>query len=147
MVSSIVRLLIAAVFVGAMNDAIGAEMFAYPKKGQSHEQQQADQQYCETWADQQAGSISSSPGGQSSPSRERMRGGPLRGAMRGRMIGEAAGESNAGTMGGGMGGGMIRRRIEQKRAEEESRPAYHGKTDAHNRAFKACMEGRGYTVE
>jgi hypothetical protein len=32
MVSRIVRLLIAAVFVGAMNDAIGAEMFAYPKK-------------------------------------------------------------------------------------------------------------------
>jgi len=147
MVSRIAWLLIAAVFVGAMNDAIGAEMFAYPKKGQSHEQQQADQEYCETWADQQAGSISSSLGGQSSPSQERMRGGPLRGAMRGRMIGEAAGESNAGTMGGGMGGGMIRRRIEQKRGEEQLRPAHHGKTDAHNRAFKACMEGRGYTVE
>lgn len=144
MASLVVWLLIAALLLGGTSNAIGgAEMFAYPKKGQTREQQQADRQTCETWADQQT---ASSPGAESRHSQERMRGGPLRGAMRGRMIGEASGESNAAAMGGGMAG-MMRRRIEQKREEEQPRQAYHGKTDAHSRAYKACMEGRGYTVE
>ena len=146
MTSRVVWLLIAAVFLSGTTDTVGAEMFAYPKKGQSQELQQADQQACEAWADQHAGSISSSPSAETSPSEERRQGGPLRGAMRGRMIGEAAGNRNVGAMGGGMAG-MVRRRMEQKRHEEQSGSGYQGKTDPHNRAYKACMEGRGYTVE
>jgi hypothetical protein len=144
MTSRVVWLLIAAVFVCGTTETIGAEMFAYPKNGQSHELQQADQQAGEAWADQQAGS--SSPSAESSSSQEQRQGGPLRGEMRGRMIGEAAGNSSAGAMGGGMAG-MIRRRMEQKRHEEQSGSGYQGSTDAHDRAYKACMEGRGYTVE
>ena len=63
------------------------------------------------------------------------------------MIGEAAGDSNAGAVGGGIAG-MMRRRMEQKREEEQSNQASQGsQADAHNRAYKACMEARGYTVE
>jgi hypothetical protein len=141
-VSRAACLVIAGIVIAGLSNSIAAEMFAYPEKGQSEEQQQADRQYCETWATRQTGSIGS-PSAQSSPSRERMGGG----MMRGRMIGEAAGNSGAGMMGGGMAG-LMRRRIKKKREEEQQQSAQNGgPTDAHDHAFKACMEGRGYTVE
>jgi hypothetical protein len=146
MASWIARVVVAGVFASGMSNAIGAEMFAFPKDGQSQEQQQADKQYCESWAGQQTGSASGSPAAESTPSEERMGGGPFRGAMRGRMIGEAAGNPGAGMMGGGMAG-MIRRRMEKGRQETQQESPQRGNTNAHDRAFKACMEGRGYTVE
>jgi hypothetical protein len=146
MASLIARLFVAGAFASGMSNAIGAEMFAFPKNGQSQEQQQADKQSCESWAGQQTGSASSSPAAEATPSEERTGSGPFRGMMRGRMIGEAAGNPGAGMMGGGMAG-MLRRKMEKGRQEEQQESAHRGNTDAHDRAFKACMEGHGYTVE
>ena len=47
-----------------------------------------------------------------------------------------------------MGGGMaaiLRRRVMEKKQEQAAGQA--GEKSAFDRAFKACMEGRGYTVE
>jgi hypothetical protein len=51
-------------------------------------------------------------------------------------------------MGGGMAG-LLRRRMMQKREQEEhnQETQNRGEESPFDRAFKACMEGRGYTVE
>lgn len=130
---------------GLAANPILAEEFAYPKKGQSEAQQHQDRLDCSTWASQQSGYTS---GAAASPSSEqnRMSPGFGRGMMRGRMIGEADGNSEGGMMAGG-GAGMLRRKLMEKRAEEKHEKSDSGGNAAYNRAFKACMEGRGYSVE
>lgn len=131
-----------AVFVGLTIAATSASLAqaqqVYPAQGQSSAQQATDEQECSNWATSQTGyrpSGSSSSGGIVSDT-------ALRGAARGAGIGAIGGliGGNAGTGAaigatvGGISGGI--------RNQEEK-----GHRKEFERAFAACMQGRGYSVK
>ncbi len=140
------------------------DMFIYPNKGQSQEQQERDKFECHSWAVKQSGfdpmkrpTTSTPP-----PTREARRGGVGRGAFRGAAIGGAVGGISkrgsagrgaaAGAVGGGMIGGMRRhdQRKSEKRAQKnwaaQENASYEQGRSAYDRAQAACLESRGYTV-
>jgi len=121
------------------------QLFAYPNKGQSDTQQHKDEVDCGGWAARQSGSAASDPEATASPEAQGGAGGVGRGMLRGRMIGGAAGNAGAGAMGGGMAA-ILRRRMMEKKQEQAAGQGQAGEKSAFDRAFKACMEGRGYTV-
>jgi hypothetical protein len=156
----IVLVLFAALSTGA---AWAQDMFVFPAKGQSDEQMERDKYECYQWAKKQTGfdpmkvPQASSPPPQTSSSGAR----PLRGAARGAAVG-AAGGAIAGDAGrgaaigaasGALIGGMRRRdqgrkqqQAEQQWAEQQA-AEYSQKRNAYNRAYAACLEGKGYTVK
>ena len=132
---------------GPAESARATELFAYPKKGQSDAQQHKDQVDCGGWAARQSGSAAAEPEATASPHGERGAGGGVaHGMLRGRMIGGATGNASAGAMGGGMAA-ILRRRMMEKKQQQTAGQGQAGETSAFDRAYKACMEGRGYTVE
>jgi hypothetical protein len=129
----------------------------YPSKGQSAEQQNKDEGECFAWAKQQTGidpmAVASAPAQKSGPAAgggERVRG-AARGAVAGAAIGEIADEdagkgAAAGAVVGTMSGGRQARKnkaAQQQQAEQ----AKAGTLQQFNKAFSACMEGRGYAVK
>lgn len=129
---------------------------AYPAKGQSAQQQQADEGQCYSWAKNNTGvdptKVASTPPPPSGPAvggGERV-GGAARGAAGGAVIGAIAGDAGkgaaigatAGTMAGGMRARQ-NRRAQQANAQAQTQ----GSMDTFNRAFAACMQGRGYTIQ
>ncbi len=139
----------------ALGVAAQAQVFVYPQKGQSKDQQAKDEFECHRWAVQQTG-VDPTRQSASGYTESAPEGGALRGAGRGAAIGAIGGAigGNAGkgaAIGaavGGIGGGIRRRRWEederQKRAAAQQQQ--QGNIGAYNRAFGACLEGRGYTV-
>jgi outer membrane lipoprotein SlyB len=133
-----------------------AESFVYPQKGQSKEQQQKDEYECYQWAKQQTGvdPMASAP---SAPPASAPKGGAVRGAAGGAALGAVggaiAGDAGKGAaIGAGVGaaGGAIRKRRaarKQADAQEQQQAANQERRTTYQRAFGACMEGRGYTVK
>lgn len=140
----------------------GAQVFIYPARGQSPQQEQFDKGQCYSWAVQQSGFDPANPQVAAAPAS--MPGAPQGGLFRG-----AAGGAALGAVGGAIGGdagqgaaigaavgglfGMMRRarwaeeqqQMQQQRmAQQQS--ALAGGHAAYNRAFSVCMTGRGYTV-
>ncbi len=113
--------------------------YAYPAKGQTAEQQARDNNECQLWAKQQTGY---------DPATETAKGvgvgaaiGAITGAAAGAAIGAATGTGAAtgaavgavvGGVGGAAGGGAYQ---------------YSKTKDGYDRAYGACMQGRGYTVK
>ena len=135
----------------------------YPNKGQSPEQQEKDKYECYIWARQQTGSdpmqtptATAPPPGQQAP-----QGGVARGAGRGALVGVTAGAiagdagkgAAIGAASGALIGGM--RRQDQQRQqqqaqqqwEQEQAANYANQRNNYNRAYGACLQGRGYTVK
>ena len=135
----------------------------YPNKGQSVEQQEKDKSECYMWAKQQTGfdpmqtpTATSPP-----PAQEAPQGGVGRGAARGALVGVTAGAiagdagkgAAIGAASGALIGGM--RRNDQQRQqqqaqqqwEQEQAANYANQRNNYNRAYGACLEGRGYTVK
>lgn len=140
-----------------------AELFIYPTKGQSPEQQSRDRYECHAWAVQQTGFDPTNPQVASAPPPQRAapQGGVIRGAGRGAAIGAVGGAIGGdagkgaaiGAATGALFGGMRRR---QQRASEaqaqanwqaQQQAALAGAGSAYNRAMSACLAGRGYTVK
>jgi hypothetical protein len=110
----------------------------YPSKGQSAELQSRDVAECQTWAKQQTGY---------DPGMDTAKGaglgvliggavGAATGAAVGAATGAGAGRGAAagaviGGVGGGVGGGAY---------------SYSKSKDGYDRAYAACMQGRGYSV-
>jgi hypothetical protein len=118
----------------------------YPAQGQSPQQQQKDQAECQGWAMQQPGAnVAAVPPPQTGPSGQVVRGaarGAAVGAVGGAIAGDAGTGAAAGAAMGGLVGGFQRR--DQRRAAADAQ----AQTSANfNRAFAACLEGRGYTVK
>ena len=140
------RMLITSVaLVVAFAAAARAELFVYPQKGQSPEQQQKDQNECYQWAKSQSGVDPGVPA--AGPDRGKRlggaAGGAARGAAGGALIGAIAGDAGKGAAIGATVGGIGGRRgaINREKAGQASQ------ADSYDRAFAACMEGRGYTVK
>jgi len=135
----------------------------YPNKGQSAEQQEKDKFECYNWAKGQTGfdpmqvpTATAPPPGQQAP-----QGGVVRGAARGALggvaIGAIAGDAGKGAAIGAASGALIggMRRNDQVRQQEQAQQQweqeqaanYANQRSNYNRAYGACLEGRGYTVK
>lgn len=128
----------------------------YPAKGQSAEQQSKDDGECYVWAKQNTGIDPANPS-QPSPAASSQppapRGGVARGALAGAAVG-AIGDNdvgNAAAKGAVIGGVAQRsRRRGQEEAQAQQTQQAQGQQQqdisTYNRAYSACMSGRGYTV-
>lgn len=133
------------------------EVFVYPNKGQSAQQTDQDKYACYEWAKQQSGYDPMAAQSSAPPPPPQQTGGAARGAVRGAVggaiIGEIAGNDAGkgaaiGAVAGGMMGGMRQREAnrQQQSQYQQQAAASAGRADTYNRAFAACLEGRGYTV-
>ena len=145
---------------------LAQDPIVYPAQGQSQDQMEQDKFECYRWARDQTGfdpmktpTATSGP-----PSKEKkvwgagksgVAGGATgavvgglakgkKGALRGGLIG-----AGAGALIGGVRSSNQRNREEQNRKEWERRETnnYARARNEYNRAFGACMEGRGYSVK
>lgn len=133
-----------ALTVIVVSVASAQQVFVYPTKGQSADQQGRDQAACAQWAKSQSGVDPSAP--PAPPDRAARRRSAVRGAARGAATGAAvgaiAGDAGKGAAAGSVVGGVGGRR----RGIEGEQAARGAERNAYDRAFAACMESRGYTV-
>jgi len=168
------RLIVVALVLGAVPGVgLAQQLFIYPDRGQSPDQQARDRWECHNWAVQQTGFDPSAPQmAQAAPPPPP----PSMGAPQGGLFRGAAGGAALGAVGGAIGGdagkgaaigaavgglfGMMRR-AEQMRQQEQAQMQYQQQMQAmaaqqsaartgasanYNRAFGVCMNGRGYQV-
>jgi hypothetical protein len=157
------RLTGGAVLVLLVPALAAGQVFIYPARGQSPQQEQFDKGQCYTWAVQQSHFDPANPQvAMAAPP-------PQPGAPQGGMFRGAAGGAALGAVGGAIGGdagkgaaigaavgglfGMMRRArwAEEQQQQQQSYQAQQANTlaqghAAYNRAYSACMTGRGYTV-
>ena len=143
-----------------MNSAALAQSqpIIYPAKGQSQDQMEQDKYGCYTWAKGQTGfdpmqaGLAPQPPPQSQGSASPLKGaagGAAAGAVGGAIAGDAGKGAAIGAASGAMIGGMRKRGQAQQQAaaQQQQQAAASSKKAEYNRAFGACMEGRGYTVK
>jgi hypothetical protein len=128
----------------------------YPSKGQSQSQQNKDEGECYAWAKQQTGidpvAAANAPQPSSGPAAgggERARG-AARGAAGGAAVGAIAGDTGKGAAAGAVVGTMAggrQARQNQKAQQQQAQNAKQATLQQFNKAFGACMEGRGYVVK
>ena len=120
--------------------SLGQNLYIYPSRGQSPEQQSRDRYECHTWAVQQTGF---DPTVQAATPPQ---GGVIRGAATGATVGVVggaiAGDAGKGAAIGAATGGLIGGMRQASRATQQS--SAHS---AYTRALGACLNGRGYTVQ
>jgi len=123
---------------------VSAEVFAYPKQGQSQQQFEQDQFACHQWAKGQTG-VDPTQAAAAPPAR----GGALRGAAGGAALGAIGGAigGDAGkgaAIGAGVGGavGLVRQANRNQQAQAQAQAGYNN----YDRAYAGCMAGRGYQV-
>lgn len=143
-----------SVFAQSLSSSLG--LVPYPAKGQAPEQQSADEGECFTWAKQQTGidpmavaATPTQPQGPPAGGGERV-GGAAKGALGGAAIGAIAGDAGKGAAIGAVAGTMAGGRQAKKNQAAQAQQAQQGKTAAlqqFNKAFGACMEGRGYVIK
>ncbi len=144
-------------FIGSVGTG-NAEMFIYPKEGQSKEKQEMDEFQCYKWAVDQTGfdpmkSQASTPQAQPQTQEGGMASGAARGAALGAVGGAIGGDTGKGAaIGAGVGamrGGMRRRQSQQQQqaAQQQAAQQSQAQMQEFNKAQSACLKGRGYTVE
>jgi hypothetical protein len=152
-----------AVLAPPASTAQAQELFAYPTKGQSQQQQEQDEFACYNWAKQQSGFDPMAVPTATAPPPKDKSTGP--GALGGAAIGAGAGAiggaivgGKAGTgalLGGGLGGilgGLTSQGQHEKNKkkrddwERQQTAQYAQQRGNYNRAYAACMSGRGYSV-
>ncbi len=158
----IARTVTAAVLVlsaCAGQTAFAAELYIYPSEGQTAEQQKQDEFECYNFGKDQTGfdpmeiPTATEPKPQNEgPSTGRR---VLRGAALGGAVGAITGDSSdakkyagAGAAAGALFGGAKKRdtQRQQQEWEQQQQQQYMQRRNEYNRAYAACLEGRGYTV-
>ncbi|MDR4506648.1 MAG: glycine zipper domain-containing protein [Candidatus Brocadiaceae bacterium] len=144
-------------FIAGSHVISAAELFVYPKEGQSVDQTNRDKFECHEWAKQQTGIDPFTLATDTTPKQTTEKGGAFRGAARGATIGVIGGAigGDAGkgaAIGGAVGalGGTMRKRQsekEQQQTYEQANRQKQAMLDTYERAYRACLEGRGYTVQ
>ena len=140
-------------------------MFIYPAKGQSAQQQAADETACTQWAEAQTGLVlqagtvntdSAAKAAQQQAAAQTQGAtvkGAAVGAAGGAAIGAIAGDAGEGAAIGAVAGAVAGRR-KKKQAEAQAAQAGAQQAQAQNqeaidtfkKAAGACLQGRGYTV-
>jgi predicted lipid-binding transport protein (Tim44 family) len=147
---------------------LAQDLMVFPAKGQSQEQTEKDKFECYTWAKGQTGfdpmqvpTASSPPPPQTAGS---VGGGAVKGGVGGGLLGLgvgaiAGGKSGAkkgaaiGGLSGAAIGGMRSHSQQQDQAqarqqwEQQQASQYAQKRGAYDRAYAACLEGKGYSVK
>jgi hypothetical protein len=161
---------LAYLFIGA---ASAQQVYVYPKEGQSEQQMNQDKGVCAAWAQQQTGFDPMNPPSeqqlmaqaQQSQGTQPQGGGGAAvaaGAARGAVVGSAIGKwtdnsrTNYGAAGAFIGSVRSARRQEARATQQQQQAQQGAKQQAqaqlanmknsYNRAFSACLEGKGYTV-
>lgn len=149
-------------FIAISSLSFAQDLFVFPSQGQSQEQMNRDKADCQVWATQQTGfdPMRTPTATTPPPTRGAQQGGILRGGARGALVGTAAG-AIAGNTGRGaaigassgalMGGFRASDQRRQERHAQEQwaqqQAAQHAQErDRFNRAYIACLQGKGYTV-
>ena len=138
--------------------ALADELFIYPNQGQSQEQMEKDKYDCYQWAKKESGFDPMAPptATEPPPQQSAPKGGLVRGAARGAAVGGIVDGSDGAKTGAAAGaavGGMRRRShnkqeaYKQKQWEQEQAANYQNNRNLYNRAYGACLEGKGYTVK
>ncbi len=142
---------------------LAQDVYAYPNKGQSQDQQQQDQFECFKWSKQQSGfDPMAVPTASAPPPQDRSTGpgllggaavGTGAGAIGGAILG---GSAKKGALLGGLAGGLFGGMKSQKgnKKNQQSRQDWERQQSAqyqqgrnnYNRAYSACMTARGYTI-
>ena len=157
---------IAVAFAGT---ALSQELMIYPAKGQSQDQMEQDKFQCYSWAKQQTGfdpmQVPTATTPPPTPQAQRSTaGGAVRGGVGGGLLGAGVGAIAGGSKGakkgaaiGGISGGVLggarshsqQQQDQRARAqwEKEQTQQYVSNRNSYNRAYSACLEGRGYTVK
>jgi hypothetical protein len=148
--------IVPALAAGILASAVQAEVFVYPKPGQSQDAFQKDQYECHNWAKQQTGFDPARPP-QTAAAPPPQQGGAVRGAARGVAVGAVGGAvaGNAGkgaAVGAAAGGtaGVMRQNAHNRAAAQASQQAQaqqQANYGNYERAYAACLGGRGYTVK
>jgi hypothetical protein len=155
--TSLWLLLLGFVSLLSASHVLGQQLFIYPSQGQSPQQQSRDQYECHTWAVQQTGFDPTGPQAQAPPPPPPAQGGVVRGGARGAAVG-AIGGAIAGDAGkgaaigaatGGLLGGMRQadQNARQQQAQAQASSQQAAGRDTYNRALRACLTGRGYTIQ
>jgi hypothetical protein len=129
-----------------LSAGVRAEVYAYPAKGQSTRQEKRDKRECQEWATQQT-SVDPSKTSEGGRKPGVGAGGAALGAARGAGDGEAGRGAARGAVRGRLLAAMRKRREEQQQdagAGSEQPPAQR---EDYDRAYGACLTGRGYTVK
>jgi hypothetical protein len=144
------------VAVTSSGPACAQEPYVYPSQGQSQQQMEQDKFSCYQWAKGQTG-FDPMQAPQASAPPPQQKGGALRGAAGGAAMGAAigaiAGNAGKGAAIGAASGGIIggARRVqsqkEQQQYAQQQSAQYNQQRSEYNRAWGACMSGRGYTVQ
>jgi predicted lipid-binding transport protein (Tim44 family) len=132
------------------------EPYVYPSKGQSKDQTEKDKYACYQWAKGQTGfdpmqqpTASAPPPQQKGGVVKGAAGGAALGAIGGAIAGDAGKGAAIGAATGGVIGGVRRNRSnkEQEQYAQQQAAEYNQKRSEYNRAWGACLEGKGYTVK
>jgi hypothetical protein len=133
-------------------------VYVYPAKGQTQDQQDKDESYCYTWAVQQSGFDPINP---TTVQAQQVKTGPdgsvvvgaAKGAAAGAAIGAVTHNAGHGAAIGSISGAILghhKRRSGQAMAQAGSDmmagQQNQNLVDGFKKAFSACLEGKGYTV-
>ena len=135
------------------------DLYIYPAGGQSAEQMDKYKYECYNWAKNDTGfdpmevpTTSTAP-----PSGQKKSGGVAKGALAGAATGAIIGDKSKYARRGAAAGGLIggvrqsshNTKVDQSQQQWEQQEAsrYANERNNYNRAYSACLEGRGYTVK
>jgi hypothetical protein len=135
------------------------KLYVFPSKGQSQQQQKADEFECYKWAVEQSGidplnlpKVEAAPV-QSGPDGSAVKG-AAKGAAAGVAIGAIAGDAGTGAAIGATAGamrGIQKGRQASAQKEQQADAAAKQKEldmkNSYTKAFSACIEGKGYTIK
>lgn len=136
-----------AMCAAAFSTAAISQQIIYPAKGQSPQQQKKDEAECYAWAKQQTGFDPAAPQqAQAGPSKPAA-GGVAKGAVAGAAVGAIGGNDvgNAAAKGAVLGG--VARRAKNRGAQQQASAQKQQQQQNFQRAYGACVTGRGYTVK
>lgn len=124
------------------------EPIFYPNKGQDENQIEKDKYECYSWAKKETGfdPVEAQP---TQSKHDTTSGGAARGAATGTAVGAIGGDVAKGAARGTVIG-IIRKRVKDKKAtqaQQQQAAGYEAKRKEYDRAYGACLEGRGYTVK
>ncbi len=134
-----------------------AQLAIYPSKGQSETQQSQDKGECHQWAIKETGidpsELVSSTAPQSTGNDGKVVRGAARGALAGVAIGAIAGDAGKGAAIGATAGGIGG--VARQRRDAQTQQSIASQTEAQKqqamqkfeKAYGACLTGRGYSVQ
>lgn len=145
------------VLAALLATGVQAQQYVYPAKGQTPEQQKADEASCRTWAIQQSGyDPAKPPPAAAAPAQPTTATGTQRGAgVSGAAKGAIVGEIVSGDAGAGAAVGAVAARSQSRKqtaqtnqaAQQQQQAANQQGQASYDKARAACLEGKGYTVK